>query len=143
VAAIAQQLRLYEYANYLRATARLLGRTNDCVPNAIANALGYGYTEAERVCIQHGYRINTGLPISDNNQELEAILTSLGYKVVQWTPVPAEGRVTVRVRELPKLLDHGRWLAITTGHVLAVVDGLVLDWTEERNHIVISLIEVI
>lgn len=112
-----------------RKSAGYKGRTGDCVTRAIAIATGKPYQEvydaltagikAQRGSKGKGRTARTGVPKPVYRRYMDA----LGYA---WTPTMTIGsgcRVHLRDGELPL----GRLVVVTSGHLVAVIDGVIFD----------------
>lgn len=96
---------------------------NDCGVRALANALGVSYDEAFDALAAAGRKPRR----YTYREHLEAAAKALGRKL-QFN----DSMAGVTVRRLPKELPGGRWIVLVRGHLLAVVDGEVLDWAKGR-----------
>jgi hypothetical protein len=108
-----------------------MGGRGDCVCRAIAIATERPYRDVydELTAIgwmETGYKFDVDglvLPRHDTKEAARAYLASLGW---QWTPTMRIGsgcRVHLRADELP----GGRIIARVTGHLAAVIDGVIHD----------------
>lgn len=117
----------------LKQRSKQRGERADCTVCAVALLTNADYDEAHRAMHRAGrnYRHSASL-----SSILEA-LRSLGAWVSPGIPPPAK-----TVRTVERVLPPGRFLVVTSKHVLAAVDGEILDWTKGRLHRVIRLYEV-
>jgi len=102
-----------------------LGETNDCAVTAVAAVSNLPYEYVHRVFASCGRKRRKGTPFEVTQEVLK--------KLNIWTDrhrFEAQ-TITTMGRELPK---KGRFLVRIRRHILAVVDGEVLDWTEGRRH---------
>jgi hypothetical protein len=69
------------------------------------------------------------------------IIENVLFKLNIWTEKIKTSAKTIRSlkKTLPK---KGRFLVHVSGHMLAVVDGEVIDWTKERLHRITAIYEV-
>ena len=117
----------------LRRASKTMNENNDCGPKAIAAVCGIPYEEShelfKKAGRKHGGSSTLGM--------LKTVLVELGRKCVKQS---FEAK-TVRTleRELP---DFGRYLIFTDGHVLAALNGKIIDWTSGRLHRVQAVYEV-
>lgn len=66
-------------------------------------------------------------------------VTELGF-----THKPVDGLYNKQVKSVTKLLpSKGLFMVHIRGHVLAVRDGKVLDWSEGRSHRIIAVHEIV
>ena len=99
---------------------------NDCTVKAISIACDVPYKVAHKALANQGRRKRCG---SYWHQQSKAI-KSLGYKVeaVQHTAK------TINQVKSDEVVQQGYFLAYVRGHVAAVVNGKVEDWTDGRRH---------
>lgn len=116
------------YLNGLKRKAEL-GEKNDCAVTALSIASGVPYDAARTLMASLGRRPRRPSP---GHMILTALTRGLGLEVVD---------VTAVVRPFPRtvmkagpVLCRGTYLVKTYGHVLAVKDGRVYDWTDGRRH---------
>lgn len=115
--------------------SKLLKETNDCTVKAITAVTGVHYVDV------HALMAKNGRPYRkcSNKQAQYDTLKDLGFKI-DFIPFNSK---TVRTLGREFRYRPGRYLAWTKGHVLAIVDGEVLDWTNGRMHRVISVARVL
>jgi hypothetical protein len=102
------------------------GETKDCAVKAVAVVTGTDYDTVLRLFYRLGRRPGTG---TSKHMLLEAIAL-LGYKL---DPSCYRSKTVVTLeREFKN--RRGRYLVWTRNHLLAVVDGEVVDWTKGRRH---------
>lgn len=108
------------------------GETNDCAVKAIAIVANADYDEVHALLKAHGRKDGKGTPW----KAIWATLKALGVWVGPEQRMTRGSRLWAKtVRYLPRVLPRkGRYLVYTRGHILAVVDGEVMDWTEGRRH---------
>lgn len=105
--------------------------TNDCAVKALALATGESYEMAHYAleCVGRLPRRGTSM------QRIRAAAESLGYtwETVDHDNYSARTPVTLE-REWQKRGIRGGFIVEFVGHVAAIVDGEVLDWTQGRRH---------
>ena len=120
--------------NTLMSESRRYGEHNDCSVIAIAMIYELSYNEAHKVCFDHGRRARRGFYV---NKAIKA----LGRTEKEYCPKqPNDSRYTVKT--IGDELTYGKYFVFVSGHVLALIDGIVYDWTEDRKHRVTSVIQV-
>lgn len=103
-----------------------MGEKNDCAVVAVAILTNTPYPDVHKVFTRLGRKQGGRTSF----RLVFAAITALGCHVS-----PAASRCYAKtVKGLPAALPRGRFLVETSGHVLALVDGKVLDWTEGRRH---------
>lgn len=113
----------------LKKKSALHGETNDCAVKAIAIVANADYDEVHALLKAHGRKDGKGTPWA----AIWATLKALGVWVGPVDHTNIERAKTVR--HLPAVLPkRGRFLVYTRGHILAVVNGEVMDWTKGRRH---------
>ena len=120
----------YIYDDGGRAEAGYKGKTGDCVTRAIAIATGKTYQEVYDLVNRAGKeeRVKAGKKRSSartgvKRKSVRDLLADLG---AEWVPTMAIGsgcRVHLKAEELPK----GRIIASLSGHIVAVIDGVIRD----------------
>ena len=119
--------------NQLKKVSKSYNEKNDCAVKAVAVVANASYQEAHEALRLAGRKPRRGTPLP----VIFAALRSLGvyheFKTVADHRGKDMGRCPIsRVRS--RLPRKGRFLVLTRSHILAVVDGVVLDWTEGRRH---------
>ncbi len=104
------------------------GEKNDCAVKAVAIVANADYDEVHAIMAELGRKDGKGTPFEIIWETLRRLGVWVGPKD------HAAVRYAKTVRYLPAALPKGRWLVYTRGHILAVVDGEVKDWTEGRRH---------
>ena len=130
-------MKIWTYDDGGREAAGHKGAAEDCVTRAIAIACGLGYAEVydalreamlrektRRLRLGRGEKMRSTSPADRVPMNLtRAYLDALGWT---WTPTMQVGsgcRVHLRADELPA----GRLIARCSGHLVAVVDGVIRD----------------
>lgn len=118
----------------LKSVAESMDEKNDCAIMAVTIVSGKPYPEIHRafkICGRR-HRGRTEPWIT------RAILVCFGIRTV---PVKFKGK-TIRTlaREIP---NKGCYLVWISGHILAIKDGKVCDWTEGRLHRVLKVDKVL
>lgn len=105
---------------------------NDCAVKAIALVSNTPYMEVWKRLRRHGRRRRgtTKWIMTD------AVLAELGCKRKK---VKVKART---VRTLERELTRGTYLVRTRGHILAIINGVVCDWTRDRLHRIVSVEEI-
>lgn len=123
----------------LRATMDLDDR-NYCVPIALALVTGVPATAINNSLIAQGRRVK-GRGVHDAYWQDE--LKQMKFDCVNLTKTYLpDGRVSVK-RIVDRLPKQGKFLVETMDHLLAVIDGVVEDWTAERLHKALRVYEIV
>jgi hypothetical protein len=126
------------------------GETNDCTVKALAAATGESYDDAWAALNRHGRPFRKGpkamLKTINGRRAivcpaLEKAANELGFdfRVMEKHEYRAKTMVTA---ERDPALRNGGFICMVRGHVAAVVDGEVIDWTEGRRHQVKEVYEL-
>ena len=103
--------------------------TADCSVISMSIATGKSYEECHKAFKEAGRkdRRGVGLGMIENvlqqfgfNNEIKVCATELGKRIT--------------VNQAGKYLKDGKYIAVTRNHALAIVNGVVHDWTEGRRH---------
>jgi len=99
---------------------------NDCTVKAIAITCDVPYKVAHKALANEGRRNRCG---SYRHQQVNAI-KALGYDL---EPVEVTAKTMTKIKS-DAAVSAGYFLAYVRGHVAAVVNGKVEDWTDGRRH---------
>lgn len=111
-----------------------LGEDNDCSVKAVALACGLPYDAAHAAFEDAGRRHGRGVLTPQIFKALKVL--KINTQPISHLRQPNGSRYTPRT--ISRLLPFGRYLVYTRGHVFALVDGQVLDWTKGRKHHIIG-----
>jgi hypothetical protein len=110
--------------------------TKDCAVKAVSLVTGVHYADVLALMDAKGRKPRKGTPM----RIIYATLKHLGYTTVKIDTYDAK---TVRTLERQMRHTKGTYLVWVRKHILAVVDGNVIDWTQGRRHRVITVERVI
>lgn len=105
--------------------SRDAGETNDCVVRAIAHSCEFSYGKAHAICAKLGRKPRRGVYFRRD------ILPAL-QRYISIVDVTAAYDARTILTLACELYD-GRYMVQTRGHVLAICNGLVLDWAADRK----------
>lgn len=122
----------------------------DCTVKAVALVTGLTYSECHEALADVGRKNRQGLPYHFTRKAIQG----LGFDVKDYYPAShsvssdeREGVIPVRIKTATTaeryLPSNGRFLLGMNGHIAAVVDGKLEDWTAGRRHPLIRLSEVV
>lgn len=129
--------------------SRSYNERNDCTVKALAIATGIDYLDAHTALKKQGRGDRQGCM----KPQQEKALNSVGYSIerlARYKLTPSGRRCGVMkeyrgktMTTVAKYLDPSKvyWI-YTSGHVAAVVNGKVEDWTEGRRHRVLDVCEI-
>jgi hypothetical protein len=118
----------------LTAAAAEMGEEKDCAVRALSAVSGRHYKHVHEFCRIFGRRKASGTDWKTVWQ-VAGILGLVPKVTTQFTAKT----VTTLERQLPK---KGKFLVSTRGHILAAVDGKIIDWTQGRRHRVLRVWEI-
>lgn len=115
--------------------------TNDCSVKAVSIVTGIAYAEVLLTFKFFGRKPRKRTP----NEITLKVMDYYGFYLKLSRPTNFyNGReVQYTMRTIGQHLRKGKYLVFTRGHVAAIVDGKVVDWTEGRCHRVLYVLEVI
>ena len=122
--------------------SQAIGERNDCTVKAVSIACQIPYHEAHRYLSKLGRRKGRGWFPNDHNRKGRNVsgyidnLDSLGF---EHEKISVASRT---VSQIERELRSGHYMVHVSGHVLALVDGKVQDWTEGRRHRVKSVYKI-
>jgi hypothetical protein len=117
----------------LAAKSKSFKEENDCAVKAVAIVCNATYEEAHATLKRLGRRDGRGTPMDVIMAAVKALGCHVTYNGKHDHRGVNCGRRTINSLRLPEG-GKGRWLVLTRNHILAVVDGKVMDWTEGRRH---------
>lgn len=118
----------------IKKEAIAIGEKKDCAVRAVAAVSNLPYMYVHAMFAKHGRKPKRGT----DKWVITNVLKELNIWVEQYTNYHARTIVTLG-RELPK---KGRFLVWVRGHILAAVDGEIVDWTKGRRHHIIGIEKV-
>ena len=118
----------------LAAAAKAMGEDKDCAVRAITALSDSSYITVHGLCEFLGRKKGKGTSYNI----IWAAANALGLKVMETARFTAK-TVTTLEKQLPK---KGKFLVSTRGHILAAVDGKIIDWTQGRRHRVLKVWEI-
>lgn len=111
------------------------GERADCAVRAVAIATGEGYPMAHYALECQGRQMGEGTLLCD-------ILTAVEELGYTWTKIESEDIPARTPTTLERLNMQGQYIVNFRGHVAAMVDGKVLDWTAGRRHRILRMYRI-
>lgn len=114
-------------------------RRNDCSVISVSIATGTDYDVTEKMLASMGRRYNKG----SNVPMITAAARELsGDNSITFEHVrkPCGGKYTMKT--IGNLYPAGKHLVLVNGHVAAMVDGVIHDWSAGRRHRVLMVARV-
>jgi len=123
-------LMLYSEYQARREISDAKGESNDCAVIALSLTCRLPYHTVHAALAQQGRKNNDGTRF----EQTQAAVTALGFRLTELIdPVqPSGSRYTPKT--VGRLLQEGSYLCRVKGHIFAVIDGRVLDWTDGKRH---------
>lgn len=116
--------------------SQAIGETNDCTVKAVSIACQVPYSEAHQYLKSLGRKNRRGHHWQANGIGYAEALHKIGVEGVE------VGFRSKTVKTLARELTKGHYMVKVKGHVLAIVDGKVEDWTEGRQHRVLKVMRI-
>lgn len=113
----------------MRSASKAIGETNDCTVIATALITGWEYGDARQYLAELGRKPGCGF----NTQLIARSLGGIGFGVTKLSPY-RPGGAQYTMTTIGRRYRSGRYFVRIKGHVAAMVDGQVLDWTAGRRH---------
>jgi len=119
-----------------------LAERNDCTVKAVSIACQIPYSEAHTYLGRLGRRRGCGWYEMDHwrgMRHVSGYVDNLHKLGIEYEKVEVRSKT---VSQIVRELTSGHYLVKVRGHVLALVDGKVEDWTEGRRHHVKSVYKI-
>lgn len=113
---------------YARTAEGFERERNDCAVRAMSLVLNRPYSEVHQDLAARGRRDGRGTRNTIISDSMLVLTADVGQRAIEseWLHVRTKApTLATFVRERP----HGRYLVLVRGHALAVIDGVVHDWT--------------
>ena len=122
-----------KYESIRKASAKA-GEKNDCAVVGISIAARVPYNKAHDALTKHGRVPRRGT----YPHQIKRALESLGCEIeITSRPLQPNGsRYTAKT--IGKRFKRGYFLVVYSGHVAAMINGNIEDWTDNRNHRVVE-----
>lgn len=134
----------------MKESAREMNETNDCSVRAIAVVCDLEYKEAVALCEKHGRKARRGMldyqifnALKEVGKTYKRIPSEHFIGQYPGAHVNLSNVTTHHPERFPKVWKDGKkYLLLTRGHILAVVDGVNHDWTKGKAVRVTSIYEI-
>jgi hypothetical protein len=120
------------------AASNKMGESNDCSVKAVSIACRVPYNKAHDALKAEGRQTRRGARPTQILRSVEAL--GCVHEGIINPRQPNGSRYTMST--IGKLCKRGYWMALVNGHIAAVVNGQVEDWTEGRRHQVLAVWKV-
>lgn len=123
----------------LRESSGQMRENNDCAVVATAVVTQSDYASAHALLKKFGREDRKGTIFHSTTK---VAIESIGFKLELVSPLKADGsRYTPKT--IAKVCNDGFYLCRVKGHIFAVANGQVMDWTEGRAHRINFIYKVI
>lgn len=126
--------------NEINKTSIALGERNDCTVKAVALTAKVDYAVAHKALSKAGRRKGSG---AYRHQQVIALEAIGAKRVVLETPMQPNGSRYTTKTITKALPGKGNFYVFTARHALAVIDGVVEDWSATRAKRVTEVWEII
>ena len=113
--------------------------TNDCFVIATSIVCRMTYKAAHELCAKYGRKEGRGL----HTQPILRAVESMGFSVEPVKRLKQKNGSKFTPKTIGDKLKRGYYLCFCRGHVFAVVNGDVEDWTEGRKHFIKSAYKIV
>lgn len=118
-----------------------LEETNDCSVKALAITTGISYKDAHKIMASVGRKTGGG---ASGHMVLKALSKTLNVEI---TPKDvkicrAEYGKRLTPNGFARINPKGKYYCLTRNHAIAIVDGVVEDWTRGRRHQIRCFVEI-
>jgi len=118
---------------------KALSETNDCSVIATAIVCRTTYKVAHQTLFSHGRVNRKGV----SNHVIRQAVKSRGFKVSMAQPDRQPNGSKYTPKTVGRRFNRGYYLVFVNGHVLAMVNGEVEDWSQNRRHHVNQVYKVV
>lgn len=131
--------QIYRQYNEVFSRSKELNERNDCVVKAMAISCDISYDQAHEAHQKVGRKHRRGF-VTDN---IEDVYENIGanLELIGEPPKQPSG-YSYTPKTIHKLCQQGRFICFCRGHIFAVVDGEVLDWTANTKHRITKVYKV-
>jgi len=113
--------------------------TNDCSVIATSIVCRTTYKKAHAACAARGRKQGRGM----HTPTIVAVVRSMGFSVEPVKRLKQKNGSKFTPKTIGDKLKRGYYLCFCRGHVFAVVNGDVEDWTEGRKHFITEAYKVV
>ena len=121
--------RSQQWAELLEGSAQK-NEARDCTVKALAAATGLSYSDCHAAMAKHGRKPKRG----SHCYTMEKAAKSLGFQMIRQDRSSYSAKTCRTAPRDRRLAAMGSVILATSGHVAALVDGEVIDWTTGRLH---------
>ena len=114
---------------------------NDCAVCAMTIATGMDYHDIHKLYASKGRKPRAGTPQAMTSKVMGS-LKRQGYKFVDEGMPRQKSGSLYTMKTIAKAFPKGTYIVRVRGHMAALVDGKVEDWTDNRRHQVLKVIRV-
>lgn len=112
--------------------------TNDCTVISLSIVLDTNYTKVHNALELVGRKKGKGIKL---RQSLIQLGRLLDFEFERFIPIQNNGS-KYTMKTIGNKYNKGNYLVFVSGHVAAMIDGTIEDWTINREHRVVELIKI-
>jgi len=116
----------YQYSDGGRSSSKRPKQKNDCTVRALAIATNLTYDDAYDVLAKAGRKCSKGFHFRDWAKNR----TVAGYKLIHHSFPAVKGQRRMNLASFCERFPNGRYILKTAKHVVAVIDGILMDTVE-------------
>ena len=121
--------------------AQDMNESKDCSVRAVSIACNIPYPDSHTTFHMFGRKPCKGTPRTVTDAVLD-FLADIG-DIQYWKPLQVPDGLTVRSIATDPQFNKGRYIVIISRHMLAMIDGVVHDWTANKLHRVKEIYKVV
>ena len=122
----------------LKAVRSEFNEYNDCSVIALAAVTTNSYEYVHGICAKHNRQHRQGM----YNPDILAAVNTLGYDYFKVSCYNPKTNCRLTPKTVGTRYTAGNYLCFVKGHVFALVDGVVEDWTSDRKHRIFAIYQV-
>jgi len=123
---------MQSYAELVKIGRKYYSDKGFCSVVALASVADISFGKARAIMDKHGRKHCAGAT-------LMSILNAVENRNLKYTEINVQAKT---MKTISNELRHGKYLVFVRGHVAAVVDGVINDWTEGRAHRIVRVFKV-
>jgi len=116
-----------------------LNETNDCAVIALAIVMRTTYKATHAICAAHGRKVRG----STRTRQTFASIESAGFAVEKVKNNRQKSGSKFTPKTIGEKCKRGYYMCFCNGHVFAVVNGTVEDWTNGRQHHINDIYKIV
>ena len=127
--------QLKDHYNTLRQESHRYGERNDCTVIATAMLFSLSYNDAHKLLYDLGRKAHKGFNV-------DYIVSYYKHRCSNPQYIRQPNGSLYTVRSIPETLPVGKFMLLTVDHALACINGAIYDWSANRKHRILKVIEI-